>query len=79
MKHLREKEREVGKDVTLKDGREEEDIPEREDRRRMDSEYGRLRYRVLHSIYLSALRICHLSLYQHIVNKNNVYLVYKSV
>lgn len=44
MKHLREKEKEAGKDVTLKDGREEEDIPEREDRRRMDSDYGRMRF-----------------------------------
>eukprot|EP00105_Crassostrea_gigas_P011153 XP_011426704.1 PREDICTED: methenyltetrahydrofolate synthase domain-containing protein [Crassostrea gigas] len=45
LKHLREKEKEAGKDVTLKDGREEEDIPEREDRRRMDSDYGRMRFR----------------------------------
>lgn len=45
LKFLREKEKEAGKDVTLKDGREEDDIPEREDRRRMDLDYGRPRYR----------------------------------
>ena len=38
LKHLRDKEREAGKDVTLKDGREEEDIPEREDRRERDGD-----------------------------------------
>lgn len=44
LKYFREKEKEVGKDVILKDGREEEDILEREDRRRMDSDYGRMRF-----------------------------------
>lgn len=44
LKYFREKEKEVGKDVILKDGREEEDILEREDRRRMDLDYGRMRF-----------------------------------
>uniref|UniRef100_A0A194AJT7 Methenyltetrahydrofolate synthase domain-containing protein n=1 Tax=Pinctada fucata TaxID=50426 RepID=A0A194AJT7_PINFU len=45
LKHLRDLEKEAGKDVTLKDGREEEDIPAREERGNRDDDRPGYRYR----------------------------------
>lgn len=66
MKYFREKEKEVGKDVILKDGREEEDILEREDRRRMDLDYGRMRFVLFFSMSRLNLKLLYYCMFMDV-------------